>query len=211
MKAGHAHVTLVVDRSSSMGSVMPAAGSGVNEFIQAHKNAPGSCSFLLVEFDEHYNVVYGPGDIGRFDGPYTLQPRGMTALLDAVGRAITTTGNYLSNLPFSERPEKVIFVVQTDGEENSSKEFTFERIAEMVQHQTTHYSWEFLFLGADLEQAKGMGISNTYGNANTRASYAGTFTLASANTVASRSAGPQSFTYGTKTIGADGDIADAQS
>lgn len=208
MKAGHAHVTMVVDRSSSMSSVMPAAGSGVNEFIQAHKDAPGTCSFLLVDFDESYSTVFGPGDIQSF-GAYNLVPRGMTALLDAVGRAITTTGDYLSQLPLGERPEKVIFVAQTDGEENSSKEFTWERIAEMVKHQTDTYSWEFLFLGASLDQAKGMGIHNTVQNHNTKGSYAGTFTLASASTVASRSMGAQNYFYGAKAVDADGAVQDA--
>ncbi len=206
MKAGHAHVTLVVDRSGSMEEVMPAAGEGVNEFIGAHKSAAGTCSFFLVEFDDVYDVVYGPGDIQAFAGPYNLVPRNMTSLLDAVGKAINTTGDYLSKLGETERPEKIIFVVQTDGQENSSKEFTWQAVQDMVKHQTDVYAWEFLFLGADLSQAQGMGIGSSYSNRNTRASYARTFNLAAAATVASRGLGAKGMSYGNRTVDADGNL-----
>jgi hypothetical protein len=91
-------------------------------------------------------------------------PRGGTALLDAVGRAINETGERLARMPEEDRPGLVIFVVMTDGEENSSKEFSKARIKEMIQHQQEVYNWHFTFLGANQDafaEAGGMGIDAT--------------------------------------------------
>jgi len=80
---------------------------------------------------------------------YELVPRGMTALLDAVGRAINETGERLAKMAESDRPSLVIFVVMTDGHENSSKEFNKSQIKEMVERQQNDYDWHFTFLGAN--------------------------------------------------------------
>jgi hypothetical protein len=92
---------------------------------------------------------------------YKLVPRGMTALLDAVGRAVNETGERLAKMPEQDRPSLVIFVVMTDGEENSSKEFTKAQIKEMIEHQQNVYHWQFTFLGANQDafaEAGGLGI-----------------------------------------------------
>ena len=220
MKPGYAHITMVVDRSGSMGGIRGKAEEGVNGFIAAHKAAPGTCTFLLRQFDENQDLVYGPGPIGDLRDSYVLEPRGMTALFDAVGIAITETGEYLSKMSEADRPEKVIFVVQTDGEENASKEYTDKRITQMVKHQQEVYSWEILFLGADLSMAKRMGILDvhTSGTSNTNAAYAASFAVNTASTLGSRAAGATSFNYtgniilpdGTvQTIGNDDDDPDA--
>lgn len=207
MKAGHAHITLVVDRSASMDAIQDKAEEGVNAFINQHKAAPGTCSFLLREFDDQHARIYS-GDI-QGAPVYRLHPRGNTALFDAVLKAINETGAMLEALPESERPEKVIFVVQTDGEENCSKEDPKgDAVRKMVQHQTDVYKWEFVFLGANLDMAKNLGVSmtNTYGTANTRAAYGSTYTLAGASTVASRSMGAKSFTYTQTMVLPDGTV-----
>jgi len=80
----------------------------------------------------------------------TYVPRGNTALLDAIGRTITTLGETYAAMPENERPERVIVVIQTDGEENASKEYAADAIKAMITEQTSKYSWEFLFLGANI-------------------------------------------------------------
>lgn len=87
--------------------------------------------------------------------------RGCTALLDAVGKTIDSVGARLSETPEEERPEKVIFVIMTDGEENSSREYDLEKVKGMIEHQTNKYSWEFIFLGANIDavgEATAMGM-----------------------------------------------------
>lgn len=86
----------------------------------------------------------------------------MTALLDAVGRAIGETGERLAKVDESQRPRLVAFVIVTDGHENSSKEFKVETVREMITHQREKYSWQFTFLGADdkaFDQGEAMGMS----------------------------------------------------
>jgi hypothetical protein len=78
----------------------------------------------------------------------------MTALLDAMGRTIDDLGKELAALPESERPEQVIVVTLTDGYENSSHDYTHEKVAELIKQQREAYNWEFIFLGADIESVE---------------------------------------------------------
>lgn len=116
-------VTLVVDRSGSMVSIWKEAEGGINAFIDEQKKNAGECVFTLVHFDSEYEFVHKGVPIGQV-GSYALQPRGMTALLDAVGRAINEAGERLSAMPEAERPLLVAFVIVTDGQENASHEFS---------------------------------------------------------------------------------------
>ena len=141
------HITLVVDRSGSIASIINDFQSGLNKFIEDQKKEKGKCTLTLVDFDYEYNLVYS-GDISKFTS-YQVTPRGGTALRDAVGRAINETGEYLRNIAESERPELVVLAIITDGEENASKEYSSEQIKEMVEHQKTKYNWQFEFLCAD--------------------------------------------------------------
>ena len=102
----------------------------------------------LVQFDTRYEFVHSAVPIENVP-PYELEPRNATALLDAVGRAINETGSRLAKMPEHDRPGLVVFVVMTDGHENSSVEFSKTRIKSMIDHQQTKYSWQFIFLGAD--------------------------------------------------------------
>jgi len=141
-------ITLVVDRSGSMRSIQEDAEGGINSFISQQAGEPGEASLTLLHFNTRYELVHNGVPIA--DVPeYQLVPRGMTALLDAVGRAINETGRRLAQLPELDRPGLVIFVVMTDGLENSSCEFTRQQVREMIEHQQDKYSWQFTFLGAD--------------------------------------------------------------
>jgi len=161
MKTDLTDITLVVDRSGSMASVRADAEGGVNAFIANQAKEPGEALLTLVQFDTEYEFLHKGVPISQVP-KYELVPRGMTALLDAVGRAMNETGERLSKMTEQDRPGLVIFVVMTDGQENSSQEFAKARIKEMVELQQNVYHWHFTFLGANQDafaEAGGMGIA----------------------------------------------------
>lgn len=154
-------ITLVVDRSGSMQAIRADAEGGVNSFIAEQAKQPGEALLTLVQFDTAYDFVHCGVPI-RDVPKYELVPRGSTALLDAVGRAINETGERLSKMAEADRPGLVVFVITTDGQENSSREFSKAKIKEMIDHQQTKYNWQFTFLGANQDsfaEAGGMGIA----------------------------------------------------
>jgi hypothetical protein len=168
MRANLTDLTVVIDRSGSMQSCKTDAEGGMNSFIKAQKELPGDCNFSLVQFDTEYEFLYRAKPIRDVTLAYSLVPRGHTALLDAVGRAIVETGERLKNMNEAERPGLVVFVIITDGQENASKEFKRSKIKEMIEHQTNVYKWQFTFLGANQDafaEAGAMGIP-TAGIAN---------------------------------------------
>lgn len=154
-------ITIVIDRSGSMSSCKTDAEGGVNTFIEDQKKQPGSANLTLVQFDSVYEFVHNGvpiKDVPKFE----LKPRGSTALLDAIGRSVTETGERLAKMPEKDRPGLVVFVILTDGEENSSREFRAPQIKEMIEHQTSKYAWQFVFLGANQDAFKtagGLGVS----------------------------------------------------
>jgi hypothetical protein len=148
MRTDLTDITMVIDRSASMQSVRSDAEGGINAFIQQQKNEPGEALLSLVQFNTQYEFIHS-GVAIRQAPEFTLKPSGSTALLDAVGRAINETGKRLSAMSEPDRPGLVVFVIVTDGQENSSREFTREQIREMVQHQQNTYSWQFTFLAAN--------------------------------------------------------------
>lgn len=165
MKENYSDITVVLDRSGSMGVLTNEVIGAFNTFVDEQKQVEGDASFTLIQFDDQYEVNCEAIDIqaARHLDETTYVPRGMTALFDAVGKAITSTGTRLSEMDESDRPEKVIFLIQTDGEENASKEFTLNRIKSMIKEQQEVYSWEFVFLGANIDAvsvAADIGISH---------------------------------------------------
>jgi hypothetical protein len=160
MRSDLTDITLVVDRSGSMQAIQQDAQGGVNAFIRKQAGEPGEALLTLVQFDTEYEVVHGGAPIQQVP-EYHLEPRGCTALLDAVGRAINETGKRLSDMEEGQRPGLVAFVITTDGLENSSREFNKAQIKEMILHQQEQYDWHFTFLGANQDafaEAGGLGI-----------------------------------------------------
>lgn len=161
MRQDLADITLVVDRSGSMQSIRDDAQGGINAFVTQQAETSGEALVSLVQFDTKYEFV--ANGIPAADFPeYELVPRGGTALLDAIGRAINETGDRLSKMSEPDRPALVVIVVMTDGHENSSREFTKAQIKQMIEHQQTHYNWQFTFLGADQDafsEATSMGMA----------------------------------------------------
>lgn len=161
MRSDLTDITLVIDRSGSMQAIKDDAEGGINSFIQHQGELPGEALLTMIEFDTRYEFVTQGTPIQKAS-PYQLVPRGGTALLDAIGRAINETGQRISNLPESDRPGLVVFVVMTDGQENSSREFTRANIKQMIEHQQSKYNWQFTFLGADQDafaEATKMGMA----------------------------------------------------
>jgi hypothetical protein len=154
-KTNYTHVSLVVDRSGSMADLKNDAQGGINTLIAEQFAEDGQLTVTLSDFDEVFNDVIR---MGAKPFQYELSPRGSTALLDAVGKEITRTGEDLGALPESERPEKVLFVVVTDGEENASREFNLQAIRQAIKVQREQYNWEFQFIGADEAAWQGQNL-----------------------------------------------------
>lgn len=148
MRTDLTDITMVIDRSGSMSSIRTDAEGGINTFIDSQKSEPGEALLTLVQFDTEYEFIHQGLPI-RKAPPFKLVPRGSTALLDAVGRAINETGARLSAMEEAQRPGLVVFVIVTDGAENSSKEFTRDKIRQIIEHQQSVYSWQFTFLAAN--------------------------------------------------------------
>lgn len=145
-------VIMVVDRSGSMEPLRDDAIGGFNTFLDEQKKQPGHMNLTLVLFNQGYEIVFAGKSIQDV-APLshdTYVPGGMTALLDALGQAINQTGVRLAAMEEQDRPSKVLLVVLTDGQENSSKEFTKAQISEMVKHQEEKHGWKIIFLSSDL-------------------------------------------------------------
>ena len=156
-------IVCVLDKSGSMEMVREDSIGSFNQFINDQKEVPGKAKFNLTLFDTTYQYLYTGEDIQNVKelNKSTYAPGGMTALMDAVGKTIDEIGKRLVNTLDSERPGKVIFVILTDGQENSSREYTFDIIKDKIEHQKDKYKWEFLFLGAGedtIKQASQIGI-----------------------------------------------------
>jgi uncharacterized protein YegL len=176
-------IVLVVDRSGSMYTCRDEAQGGINAFIEDQKKLKGKANFTLVQFDSEYEFVHEGVDIQ--DVPeFTLHPRNSTALLDAVGRAISETGERLDKMDEKDKPGLVVFVITTDGDENSSTEYNSTQIKDMVTEQQDKYNWQFTFLGAGIDAFSAGGDMGYYkggiANCNAR-TYGNTFVAASAN------------------------------
>lgn len=156
-------IVCIIDKSGSMESVKKDAIGGFNSFIDVQKKVPGDAALTLILFDTIYEVCYEGKNIKDVpnlnDSSYT--PCGCTALLDALGKTINSVGARLSKTLEQDRPSKVIFVILTDGEENSSREFTKKQINDMITHQKDVYKWEFIYLAANqdaIHEASYIGI-----------------------------------------------------
>lgn len=167
MRENSTEMVFVLDRSGSMSGLAADTIGGFNELIEKQKKIEGDAYVTTVLFDHEYEVLHDHVALGEV-APLTDKEyfaRGSTALLDAVGRTIDSVGARLAAAPEEERPEHVVFVITTDGRENSSREYTAKQVREMVEHQQQKYSWQFVFLGANMDavsEARNLGISAQY-------------------------------------------------
>lgn len=201
MKENLSDITVVLDRSGSMTQCKLEAENGLNHFIEEQKSLSGECSFTLVQFDTEIEVVHNGIPISGTP-KCSLIPRGMTALLDAVGSTINKVGQRLSAMPEPERPGLVVFVIITDGLENSSHEYTVSNIKEMIELQQNKYRWKFLFLGANqdaFQTSDSMGIaphaSANYDVENTEIAFSSVSNAVSRSRTQSRDSGMQDLAF----------------
>ncbi|MDO9457274.1 vWA domain-containing protein [Nocardioides sp.] len=142
------HLYFLLDRSGSMQSIKSDIEGGFAAFVDEQRGTPGGCRVTLAQFDDHYDVVYADRDVADVPA-LDLQPRGMTALHDAIGRTVTEAGAELARLPEDRRPGTVIVAIMTDGLENASKEWTGPAVKALVEQQTREWGWQFMYMGAD--------------------------------------------------------------
>lgn len=156
-------IVCILDKSGSMQSLTSDTVGTFNNFIAEQRAVPGKARVSLVLFNTHVDPVYLCSPLPEVPPLTTLvyHPTGGTALLDAVGQTITDVGARLRGTPEAQRPGKVLFMIITDGAENSSMRFKRDQVKAMIEHQKERYGWQFLYLGADVnafEEAASIGI-----------------------------------------------------
>lgn len=153
-------IIFLLDRSGSMAGLEADTIGGFNQFVKKQYELPGQTKVTAILFDHEYEVLWNGmdgADVQLSTENYDV--RGMTALLDAIGKTIVAVRKRLKAEAASH---EVIFVITTDGMENASKEFTYDKVKWLIEQQQTESNWEFIFLGANIDTAKEagrMGIS----------------------------------------------------
>lgn len=162
------HITVILDRSGSMQTIKSDIIGGFNTFLKEQKEVQTKSTFTLIQFDtvNHYEIVHNFKPISEIPEltDKTFVPRGGTPLLDCLGRGINDLSEQISKLPEDKKPDRIFFVVITDGHENSSTEFHKEDIVKLIDKKKSEDKWEFLFLSADLQaisDARHFGINQT--------------------------------------------------
>ena len=156
-------LVFILDRSGSMSGLEADTIGGFNSMIEKQKREEGETLVSTVLFNSESTVVHDRlrlEEVPRMTETDYLA-YGCTALLDAVGSAIHHIGNIHKYARAEDIPDRTLFVITTDGHENSSKHYDYEKVRKMIERQKEKYSWEFLFLGANIDaaaEAKRFGI-----------------------------------------------------
>ena len=159
-------LVFILDRSGSMAGLEKDTIGGFNSLIEKQRKEPGTAAVSTVLFDNESEVIHDRLPLENIppmtDKEYYV--RGCTALLDAVGGAIHHIGNVHKYARREDVPDKTLFVITTDGMENASLRYDYERVRKMIQRQKERYGWEFIFLGANIDaaaEAKRFGIDES--------------------------------------------------
>ena len=156
MKKNLTELVFILDRSGSMAGLEGDTIGGFNAMIEKQKREPGEALVSTVLFDNETQVIHDRLPLDRVsmmtEKEYFV--RGCTALLDAVGGAIHHVGNIHKYAREEDRPEKTLVVITTDGMENASRRYDYDKVKRMIRRQKEKYGWEFLFLGANIDAAR---------------------------------------------------------
>ena len=156
MKKNLTELVFILDRSGSMAGLEADTIGGFNAMLEKQRKEPGEAVISTVLFDNETEVIHDRIPLDRVprltEKEYYV--RGCTALLDAVGGAIHHIGNVHKYAREEDRPEKTLFVITTDGLENASRRYTYDKVKAMIERQRETYGWEFLFLGANIDAAR---------------------------------------------------------
>ncbi len=146
-------IVFILDRSGSMSGLETDTIGGYNSMLKKQQLASGEAFVTTVLFDDEHEVIHNRVNINEIlpisESEYFV--RGSTALLDAVGKSVNNTINAIKNTEKAKQPQKVMFVIITDGMENSSSEYTYKKVKKLIDHQKKQYDWEFIFLGANID------------------------------------------------------------
>ena len=167
MKKDYTHICIVLDASGSMECIENDIKGSFNTFLNKQREEQGKTVFDLFQFSDEVERLVKSADLALFKddlmAKYTCS--GCTALNDAVCIAIDTMGKEFAEMPETERPENVLCVIITDGQENASKEFSTADVKKRIEHQQNVYQWEFLFLAANqdaFESGSALGIKENF-------------------------------------------------
>ena len=168
MRKGLTEVIFILDRSGSMSGLEADTIGGFNSMIAKQKKEDGEAYISTILFDDQTEVLYDRVPVSKIEPMNDKQyyVRGCTALLDALGGAIHHIGNVHKYAREEDRPEKTLFIITTDGMENSSRQYSYEKVKKMVERQKKKYGWEFLFLGANIDAIE---VADRFGIAANRA------------------------------------------
>jgi hypothetical protein len=161
-------IIFLLDRSGSMGGLEKDTIGGFNALVQIQCKLEGETILTTVLFDHQYELLWNGIDASEVrltEEDYFV--KGSTALLDAIGKAIMDVSFRLSNTSLENRPDNVLFVITTDGFENSSYNYSYKQVKEMIMDQQENHGWEFIFLGANIDAAAeagnlGINVENSF-------------------------------------------------
>ena len=168
MRKNLTEIVFILDRSGSMYGLEADTIGGFNSLIQKQQGEEGEAYVSTILFDDAQQVLHDRVNLKDIQ-PMTrkeYQVQGCTALLDALGSAIHHIGNVHKYAREEDRPEKTLFIITTDGMENSSRRYSYEKVKQMVKRQKEKYGWEFLFLGANIDA---IGVAGRFGISEDRA------------------------------------------
>lgn len=165
MKKALTELVFILDRSGSMYGLEGDTIGGYNEMLQKQKAVAGECQITTVLFDDKYELLHDRIDI-KAVSPLTEKHyyvRGATALLDALGKTVKKIDKAQKNSGEDYPAEKVIFIIITDGQENCSLLYSFEKVKALIENKRRSSGWEFIFLGANIDAVEtasrfGIGI-----------------------------------------------------
>jgi len=154
-KKNYTHIISLIDCSGSMSSIKTDMEGGFDVFIKKQQEVEGEATSTLIQFDDAYEVLHENIAIKQVP-KFNLVPRGMTALLDAIGKTLENERKRIKAMDESEQPEKVVCIIITDGHENASRTYNRERIFTMISDLEGQEDpqWDFIFLGANQDAIK---------------------------------------------------------
>ena len=153
MKAKKTEIVFILDKSGSMSGLEDDTIGGYNAMLEKQQKEEGQALVTTVFFDDKYHIIHDRTNIEDIS-PISNKEYfvgGCTALLDAVGHTINKIVNATKYTKEESQADQVIFVITTDGMENSSIEYNYKKVKSMIEYQKEKYKWEFIFLGANID------------------------------------------------------------
>ena len=167
MKKNLTEIIFILDKSGSMSGLEKDTIGGFNSLLEKQVKEEGEAIISTVLFNEKMDVIHDRVDIklvsALTDKDYCVC--GCTALLDAIGNSVNHIRKVHSNLKEEEKPEKTLFIITTDGMENSSREYSYPKLKKLIESSKEELNYEYIFLGANIDsvnEASKFGISEDF-------------------------------------------------